>query len=74
VPSQTACHAPHSCSLVTCTDQYAKRTPFLEYKNPWLEQYSLDERILALEKAKEADDKTTAELEARVKELEAKLA
>jgi hypothetical protein len=63
------------CSLVlNCLRQYAKRQPFLEYKNEWIEQYSLDERIIALEKAKEADDKTTAELEARVKELEAKLA
>merc|ERR1719231_498756 len=53
---------------------YAKRPPFSEYKNEWLEQYSLDERIIALEKAKEQDDKVTAELEARVKELEAKLA
>lgn len=46
----------------------------MEYKNEWLEAQALDERIVALEKAKEADDKTTAELEARVKELEAKLA
>ena len=62
------------CSLLGGLRQYAKRPPFLEYKNEWLEQYSLDERIIALEKAKEQDDKVTAELEARVKELEAKLA
>ena len=77
-PALLACDAPHTCAAThrdhRCLHQYAKRTPFLEYKNPWLEQYSLDERILALEKAKEADDKMTAELEARVKELEAKLA
>ena len=46
----------------------------MEYSNPWLEQFALDERIDALEKAKVVDDAKTAELEARVKDLEAKMA
>ena len=53
--------------------QFAERVPFLKYSNPWLEAWAADERISVLEKAEKVDQAKMAELEARVKELEAKV-